>query len=243
MAAVPQELGVDDRLLVLGQRDLDFALAIELGRTDDERARGVVGELEPDAHDPALVLGVALVVVVQMQSPAALAHGVGGHAQQLDAPEAGADRLDPFDDRRALLGVRGPHAVEVGLAVLPEALELDLAGGRCDRREVRGRVARVRRVGQVLPLRRRDLRALVLVEPHPAAGLLQHRHPVVGCLFLLQRRLADSGHSQDLLGVFVLQRFCQCGQRSSGRGRFSWTAQDTHYSYGNRLCRKKRKLN
>ena len=164
VAAVVEKLRVDHCLLIARQRDRDLGALVELVTPDHQGARVVVGELQPDAHHPAVLVGVVgRVVVVQVQTPAALAHRVGLHLEQLHAAEAGADRLDPADDRRAFLGVLGPDTVEVGLAVRLEALELELTRARRDRREGGGVVSRVSGVGEVLVLVLGDLRAVVLL--------------------------------------------------------------------------------
>ena len=52
LAAVPEELGVDDRLLRLRQRDPHLGVLVELLLPDDERARGIVRQLVPDSARP-----------------------------------------------------------------------------------------------------------------------------------------------------------------------------------------------
>ena len=59
VAAVVQRLGVDDHLLVAGQRDPDPSLAVELGWAYDEHAGGVVGQLQPHPRDPPIGRRVA----------------------------------------------------------------------------------------------------------------------------------------------------------------------------------------
>src|SRR5207237_5389736 len=127
-------------------------------------------------------LGVALVVVIEMEAPAALLEGVRPHSQKLHPAEAGPDGLEPLDDRRALLRIWRPLTVEITLAVICEALQLDLASRRGDRREERARIGGVGRELEALPLLRRNLRAPVPIEHQKAAVLHHLGHSVVGGL-------------------------------------------------------------
>ena len=92
-------------------------------------AVGIVGELEPGAHDPTLVIGVEAVVVVAVE---ARKRRVVVLRLQLDHPhaaEVGADPVDVAAQRRCDLRVRRPQRVLVGLALVPEPAAVELAIG------------------------------------------------------------------------------------------------------------------
>ena len=139
---VPEPLRVDDEARAAVQRESHLGGGV--GKTvgslfhEDHETVGVVGELEPRAHHPAVGVGVEAVVVVAVDLAQRVVVGLGLELDHAHASVVGAHRLDLGDDARARRRVAGEPAALVGTLVagLPEPAAFELAVGSGDRREV-----------------------------------------------------------------------------------------------------------